>query len=107
MQIQSDLGADIIFAFDECTSPLSNKTYTAIALKRTHNWAKECLKHYNQKQTLFGIVQGGMYKDLRLKSARFIGKLPFQGFGIGGSLGKSKVDMNNILNWTIPLLPKL
>jgi len=106
MEIQSDLGSDIIFAFDECTSPLSDKAYTKKALERTHKWAEECLKHYNKKQALFGIVQGGMFKDLRVKSAKFIGKLPFQGFGIGGSLGKSKQDMLKILDWTIPLLNK-
>ena len=106
MQIQSGLGADIIFAFDECTSPLSSKAYTAEALKRTHKWAELSLKYHNKKQALFGIVQGGMYKDLRVKSAKFIGKLPFPGFGIGGSLGKSKEDMHKILEWTIPLLPK-
>lgn len=106
MKIQSNLGSDIIFAFDECTSPLSDKSYTAKALNRTHKWAEQCLKYYNKKQALFGIVQGGMYKDLRIKSAKFIGKLPFSGFGIGGSLGKSKEDMHKILEWTIPLLPK-
>ncbi|MBW2989807.1 tRNA guanosine(34) transglycosylase Tgt [Candidatus Woesearchaeota archaeon] len=106
MEIQSNLGSDIIFAFDECTSPLSNKAYTAKALKRTHDWAGQCLKHYDKKQALFGIVQGGSYRDLRLKSARFIGNLPFDGFGIGGSLGKSKDDMHRIMGWTIPLLPK-
>jgi len=106
MQIQSDLGVDIIFAFDECTSPLSDKKYTKEALERTHNWALECIKHYNKKQALFGILQGGMFKDLRIKSAKFIGKQKFAGFGIGGSLGKSKEDMHNILEWTIPLLPK-
>ncbi|HLC96715.1 MAG TPA: tRNA guanosine(34) transglycosylase Tgt [Candidatus Nanoarchaeia archaeon] len=105
MEIQSNLGSDIIFAFDECTSPLSSKSYTAEALDRTHTWAEECLKHYNKKQALFGIVQGGEYQDLRIKSAKFIGDLPFRGFGIGGSLGKSKKDMHNILGWTIPLLP--
>jgi queuine tRNA-ribosyltransferase/7-cyano-7-deazaguanine tRNA-ribosyltransferase len=106
MDIQSNLGSDIIFAFDECTSPLSDKAYTKKALKRTHDWAKQCLKYYNKNQALFGIIQGGKYKDLRIKSAKFIGKLPFQGFGIGGSLGSSKEDMHNILDWTIPLLPK-
>lgn len=106
MEIQSNLGSDIIFAFDECTSPLSNKTYTSQALKRTHKWAQQCLKYYNKKQAIFGIVQGGNYKDLRTKSAKFIGKLKFDGFGIGGSLGKSKEDMHKILNWTIPRLPK-
>jgi queuine tRNA-ribosyltransferase/7-cyano-7-deazaguanine tRNA-ribosyltransferase len=105
MDIQSNLGSDIIFAFDECTSPLSSKTYTSIALDRTHRWALQCLKYYDKKQALFGIVQGGEYKDLRLKSAKFMGKLNFDGFGIGGSLGKSKDDMHNILDWTIPFLP--
>lgn len=106
MEIQSNLGSDIVFAFDECTSPLSNKKYTTEALKRTHKWAKQCLKYHNKKQAIFGIVQGGAYKDLRIKSAKFISNLPFSGFGIGGSLGKSKQDMLKILNWTIPLLPK-
>jgi queuine tRNA-ribosyltransferase len=106
MKIQSNLGSDIIFAFDECTSPLSSKKYTSIALNRTHKWAKECLKHYDKKQALFGIIQGGAYKDLREKSAKFIGKLPFDGFGIGGSLGKTKQDMINIFKWTIPYLPE-
>ena len=106
MQIQSDLGSDIIFAFDECTSPLSDKSYTAKALERTHNWALECLKFRDKKQALFGIVQGGCFKDLRVKSAKFMAKLDFDGFGIGGSLGKTKQDMIDILKWTLPLLPK-
>jgi len=105
MKIQSDLGVDMIFAFDECTSPLSSKKYTAEALSRTHKWALECLKYCDKKQALFGIVQGGAYKDLRVKSAKFIGKLKFDGFGIGGSLGKSKKDMHDILDWVIPYLP--
>lgn len=106
MEIQSNLGADIIFAFDECTSPLSDKDYTQKALQRTHKWAEQCIKYYNKQQALFGIIQGGMYKDLRIKSTKFMRKLPFAGFGIGGSLGKSKDDMHKILEWTIPLLPK-
>jgi len=105
MEIQSNLGSDIIFAFDECTSPLSDKEYTEKALERTHKWEEECLEVYDRKQSLFGIVQGGEYKDLRIKSARFIGEKDFSGFGIGGSLGKSKRDMHNILEWVIPLLP--
>ncbi len=106
MEIQSNLGSDIIFAFDECTSPLSDKEYTKKALERTHKWALECLKYRDKKQALFGIVQGGAFKDLRIKSAKFIGKLDFDGFGIGGSLGKTKQDMYKILEWVIPLLPK-
>ncbi len=106
MKIQSNLGADIIFAFDECTSPLSDKEYTTKALKRTHRWALKCLECYDKRQALFGIVQGGMYKDLRVKAAEFIGKLDFDGFGIGGSLGKSKTDMHQILEWSLPILPE-
>jgi queuine tRNA-ribosyltransferase/7-cyano-7-deazaguanine tRNA-ribosyltransferase len=106
MEIQSNLGADIIFALDECTSPLSDRRYTAKAMERTHRWALECLKYHNRKQALFGIVQGGEYRDLREKSARFIAEKEFAGFGIGGSLGKSKRDMLNILEWVVPLLPE-
>lgn len=105
IQIQEKLGADIILAFDECTSPLSSYEYTKKSLERTHKWAEECLKIKLKKhQSLFGIVQGGDYKDLRKKSAKFINSLPFQGFAIGGSLGKSKHDMLSVLDWTIPLL---
>jgi len=106
MKIQSNLGSDIIFALDECTSPLSDYEYTKRAMERTHKWALRCLECYDRKQKIFGIVQGGEYKDLRIASARFISSLPFDGFGIGGSLGKSKRDMLNILEWVIPLLPQ-
>jgi queuine tRNA-ribosyltransferase/7-cyano-7-deazaguanine tRNA-ribosyltransferase len=106
MEIQSNLGADIIFAFDECTSPLSDKEYTAKAMERTHRWAEECLEYYDRRQALFGIVQGGEYRELRERSARFMAEKDFAGFGIGGSLGKSKRDMLNILEWVVPLLPE-
>ena len=114
MQIQQDLGADITFAFDECTSPLAGQEYTKKAMERTHRWAKRCLraaqitknKSLITKQGLFGIIQGGEYKKLREQSAKFIGGLDFNGFGIGGSLGKTKSKMYEILNWTIPLLPQ-
>lgn len=104
MEIQSNLGADIIMAFDECTSPLSNYEYTKKALRRTHDWALECLKYRDKKQALFGIVQGGAYKGLRVKSSKFINNLDFEGHAIGGSLGKDKKDMHNILEWCISLL---
>ncbi len=104
MKIQSNLGSDIIFAFDECTSPLSDYEYTKRAMERTHRWAHRCLESYDKKQKIFGIVQGGEYRDLRIASARFIASLPFHGFGIGGSLGKSKRDMLNILEWVVPEL---
>jgi queuine tRNA-ribosyltransferase/7-cyano-7-deazaguanine tRNA-ribosyltransferase len=105
IEIQKILGADIIFSFDECTSPLSDYEYTKKALERTHNWALRCLKKFKSKnQVMFGIVQGGEYRDLREESARFINSLNFFGYGIGGALGKSKKDMHNILEWVIPLL---
>lgn len=109
LEIQHKLGADFILAFDECTSPLDTYEYTREALGRTHRWAERCLEqHVKTKrdyQNLFGIVQGGAYRDLREESARVIGGLPFEGLAIGGSLGKSKNDMHAILEWTIPLLP--
>ncbi|CAG0944606.1 Queuine tRNA-ribosyltransferase [Anaerolineae bacterium] len=109
LQIQHQLGADFVVAFDECTSPLDSYEYTREALARTHRWAERCLAQHAKTrrdyQSLFGIVQGGAYRDLREESARVIGGLPFEGLCIGGSLGKSKRDMHAILDWTIPLLP--
>lgn len=104
IKIQEALGADIIFAFDECTSPLASYDYVKMALARTHLWAKICLKEKKSDQALFGIVQGSRFKVLREKSAKFINSLEFDGFGIGGDLGKSKKEMFKILNWVIPLL---
>ena len=109
LQIQHQLGADFVIAFDECTSPLDSHDYTQVALGRTHRWAERSLAQHHQTrreyQYLFGIVQGGAYRDLREESARVIGGLPFDGLCIGGSLGKSKTEMHEILDWTIPLLP--
>jgi queuine tRNA-ribosyltransferase/7-cyano-7-deazaguanine tRNA-ribosyltransferase len=108
-EIQNLLGADLMLAFDECTSPLDTPEYTRGALERTHRWAERCLAQHAQTrrsyQSLFGIVQGGAFRDLREESARFIGNLPFEGLAIGGSLGRSKKDMHAILEWTMPLLP--
>lgn len=112
MKIQEKLGADIIFAFDECTSFFDGFTYNKKAMGRTHKWAKIILKvkikneklKKGGKQFLFGIVQGGRYKSLRVKSAKFIGSLPFDGFGIGGSFGKE--EMAKMLKWVVPHLPE-
>ena len=107
IEIQQKLGADIILAFDECTSPLHDYEYTKNALARTHRWAERSLKaKTNPKQALFGIVQGGEYEDLRKESAKFISSLDFDGFAIGGSLGKSKEDMHRVLEWTNEILPE-
>src|SRR3989344_3150614 len=152
MQIQEKLGADIIFTFDECTSPLDGFDYNKKALERTHAWALKCLRTHNRPQyqrarqspphqtnppltgqspplarrspltaiqkggrfgtgqatnnpqMLFGIVQGGKYKSLRIKSAKFISSLLFDGFGIGGSFGKN--EMIETLKWVVPYLPE-
>ncbi|MEK7121612.1 MAG: tRNA guanosine(34) transglycosylase Tgt [Patescibacteria group bacterium] len=111
IKIQEKLGADIMFAFDECTSPLDDFRYNQEALERTHRWAEISLrckvkseKLNGKRQMLFGIVQGGRFKSLRVKSAKFIGSLPFDGFGIGGSFGKD--EMVKTLKWVVPYLPE-
>ncbi|MDD3734981.1 MAG: tRNA guanosine(34) transglycosylase Tgt [Candidatus Paceibacterota bacterium] len=104
IKIQENLGADIIFAFDECTAPLVDFRYAKSALERTHRWAKICLQTKKSDQALFGIVQGSRFKKLREKGAQFINSLGFDGFGIGGDLGQKKETMEKILNWTIPYL---
>jgi len=104
IRIQEKLGADIILVLDECTSPLSSKEYTAKSLERTHKWAKECLDNHKTNQAIAGIIQGGHWQDLREKSAKYINSLDFDSYAIGGSLGKSKKDMYNVLDWTIPHL---
>ncbi len=104
IKIQEKLGADMILVLDECTSPLSDKEYTAKSLERTHKWAKECKNVHKTDQAIVGIIQGGHWEDLRKKSAKYISSLGFDSFAIGGSLGKSKKDMHNVLDWTIPNL---
>lgn len=110
IKVQEKLGADIIFSFDECTSPLDSYEYTKNSLTRTHNWAKRCIKSFKgNNQVMMGVVQGGPYNDLRKESAQFIGSLPFFGFGIGGSFGgsfgDSKTNMHKIINEVISILP--
>ncbi|MCH2667079.1 MAG: tRNA guanosine(34) transglycosylase Tgt [Deinococcales bacterium] len=110
--VQRDLGADIILAFDECTSPLHEKDYTRASAERTHRWADRCLEafeatipRHGYPQALFGVVQGGAYRDTREYSAKIIGKKGFDGIAIGGNLGRTRQDMYRILEWTIPYLP--
>ncbi|HEX5414320.1 MAG TPA: tRNA guanosine(34) transglycosylase Tgt [Chloroflexota bacterium] len=109
IRIQQQLGADLVVAFDECTSPLSSYEYTREALARTHRWEERSLDAWSAGrpgQGLYGIVQGGYYRDLRDESARFVAALPFDAIAIGGSLGRSKRDMLEILEWVIPILPR-
>lgn len=102
--IQEKIGADIIFAFDECTSPLISYDEMKASIERTHRWAKRSRDAHTRKdQALFGIVQGGRYPDLRKQSAQYIADLGFEGFGIGGSFDKD--DMTSIValvNETLP-----
>jgi len=125
VEIQHALGADIFFAFDECTSPTEPYEYQREAMERTHKWAERCLKHHrrfeyeNKKkftplenersgflmgQALFGIVQGGQHEDLRRESAREIASMGFDGIGIGGSF--SKEDMRGALSAAVGELPE-
>ncbi len=129
MQIQHNLGADIIFAFDECTSPMADYDYQKQAMERTHRWAKRSLDEHKKllqnnaqfprnlvsgkdeprglaswSPALFGITQGGRHKDLREESARVIGALDFDGFGIGGSFNKE--DMGTAVGWVSAILPE-
>jgi queuine tRNA-ribosyltransferase/7-cyano-7-deazaguanine tRNA-ribosyltransferase len=99
IKIQEDLGADIILAFDECTSPIANYDYTNKSLERTHKWAEVCLRAKKSNQALYGIIQGGRFKDLRVKSAKFIDSLGFNGYAIGGEFGNNKAAMVRMLGW--------
>ena len=107
--MEQKMGADIIFPLDECTSPLHDHDYTKTAMERTHRWAFRALDAFKEipesDQALFGIVQGGAFEDLRKTSAAFVASQEFHGFAIGGSLGKGKEDMRNVLSWVMPLLP--
>jgi len=106
IDIQEKLGADIILVLDECTSPVSDYEYTRRSLERTNRWAERCLAAHKTDQALAGIAQGGEWNDLRVKSAEFLASLPFDSYAIGGSLGKSKADMLQVLEWTNQILPE-
>ena len=124
IDIQHDIGADIIFAFDECTSPDASEAYQKEALERTNRWAKRSLKRHQElqesergstfreiqsrtsgtPQALFGIVQGGRVPEFRRRSATFTSSLPFDGFGIGGSFDKK--DIGTAIEWVNEILPE-
>lgn len=108
MEIQNALGADIIMAFDECAPYPCSYEEAARAVERTTRWAIRCKEaHKRQDQALFGIIQGNVYKDLRLKSAEEILALDFPGYGIGGlSVGEPKPLMYEMLDVLMPAMPK-
>ena len=105
--IQENLGADIIMVFDECAPP-HDRQYNLRALQRTHAWAERSLKAQRRNdQALFGIVQGGVFADLRSESARFIASLGFPGHAIGGlSVGETKAEMHAMLELVNAELPE-
>ena len=108
MEIENDLGSDIMMAFDECCPYPSTYEYTKASMERTTRWAIRCKEAHNNtdKQSLFGIVQGGFYKDLRKQSVEDLIKLDLPGYAIGGiSVGEPKEEFLDILRYTTPLLP--
>jgi queuine tRNA-ribosyltransferase len=107
IQIQENLGADIIMCFDECPDPY-DRDYNRQALDRTHRWAERCLKSHTRKdQAMFGIVQGGIFPEYREESAQFISSLNFPGNAIGGlSVGEKKDEMLRVLDIVSDILPE-
>ena len=113
MQVQHAIGADIIFAFDECTTLMNSREYQQRAMARTLAWAQRCLVEHRRLtnehparpyQALFGVVQGAQFEDLRRQAAREIGALEFDGFGIGGAIEKER--MGQIVGWVSAELPE-
>jgi queuine tRNA-ribosyltransferase len=111
--VQRALGADVVLAFDECTSPLHDERYTRESAERTHRWAERCVLAFERdgprhgyEQALYGVVQGGAFEGARRHSAEVIGSMPFAGMAIGGNLGRSHADMHRVLDWTVPALPE-
>ena len=113
MQVQHQIGADIMFAFDECTTLMNTRSYQERSLDRTLSWAERCIAEHERLtlerstkpyQGLFGVVQGAQYEDLRRKAARDLAALPFDGFGIGGAL--EKASLGTIVGWVCEELPE-
>lgn len=104
--VQENLGADIIMMFDECPPP-NEYEYVRQSLARTHPWALRCLDAKTRAdQALFGIVQGGVFRDLREQSARFMVELDLPGYAVGGlAVGETKAEMHSVLEWLNPVLP--
>lgn len=111
MQIQQKLGADLIFAFDQCLDIKADYTTTKLSLERTHAWAQRSVSAFNKlnkdkSQALYGIVQGGRFKDLREESAKFIASLPFQAIGIGSIFGDPKEESRQLVAHAMQFLPQ-
>ncbi len=108
MQIENDLGADIIMAFDECIPYPATHDYSAKSIKKTLRWAENCRKyHSRQDQALFAIVQGSVYQDLRKECAEQLTKMDFPGYAVGGvSVGEGLELLKKVVEYTAPFLPE-
>ncbi|WP_042330802.1 tRNA guanosine(34) transglycosylase Tgt [Desulfosporosinus orientis] len=109
MQVQMALGSDVVMAFDECAPYPCSHQYAKDSLERTTRWLKRCKETLTttETQSLFGIVQGGMFEDLRRQSAAEITELDLPGYAVGGlSVGEPKEMMYEVLDYTVPLLPR-
>ncbi len=106
MTIQRQLGADLIYQFDECTAYHVDREYTARSMERSHRWGDRCLSEFERthdgSQALFGIVQGGVYEDLRAESCAYVKDRPYFGTAIGGCLGGSEEEMHDVVSWCMP-----
>lgn len=108
IQIENDLGADIIMAFDECIPYPATHDYSAKSIKKTLRWAESCLQHHSREdQALFGIVQGSVYPDLRKECADELTKMDFPGYAVGGvSVGEGLELLKKVVDYTAPFLPE-
>jgi len=110
MAVQAALGSDIALTFDECTPFHADREYTARSTERTHRWLDRCLEWHDRHgppgQAVFGIVQGGTHEDLRRESCDCIAAAGVDGIAIGGTLGRDKPEMAEVLGFTVPHLPR-
>ncbi|HEY8467055.1 MAG TPA: tRNA guanosine(34) transglycosylase Tgt [Solirubrobacterales bacterium] len=110
LAMQAAIGSDIALAFDECTPFHADYDYTARSTERTHRWLDRCVawhqEHGPPRQAFFGIVQGGIYEELRRASAERVSAAPIDGISIGGTLGEDKPQMYEVLDMTLPHLPE-
>ncbi len=109
MEVQAALGSDVALAFDECTPFNVSRDYTARSTERTHRWLDRCTAWHERNappgQLLYGIVQGGVYEDLRRESAQRVAAAPVGGIAVGGSLGQDKGQMQEVVAWALDELP--